>query len=94
LLLWQQLYEVKLQALLAARPPTLPTSARELAEMIVTLIEGGFVMGNAYGDPGLLARQSRPFRQYLQLLFVPERAGRAGAIVGRPDLLGPTCHSA
>ena len=68
--MWQQLYEVKLAALIEARPPALPVSAAELAEMIVTLIEGGFVMGNAHADPTLLQRQSRLFRHYLQLLFV------------------------
>lgn len=66
---WQGLYEAKFAALLAVRPPALPVDAATLAETIVTLIEGGFVMANAYRDAGLMQRQSRQFRQYLELLF-------------------------
>ncbi len=70
---WQAVYEAKLAALIAQRPPVVPVAAGELAEMIVTLIEGAFVTGNIRGDARLLQRQSRQFRTYLELLF---RVGR------------------
>jgi TetR/AcrR family transcriptional repressor of nem operon len=66
---WQAVYARKLDALVAARPPALPVTPGELAEMIVTLIEGGFVTANIQGDRHLLQRQSRQFRNYLNLLF-------------------------
>lgn len=66
---WSAVYEEKLDALIKARPPKLDVSARQLAEMITTIIEGGFVMGNARHDAGWTQRQSKAFRQYLRLLF-------------------------
>lgn len=67
--LWRQLFEERLAALIAARPPALPVTARELAELIVTLIEGGLIMANALQDRRFLQRQSRQYRAYLELLF-------------------------
>lgn len=66
---WIGQYQAKLDALIAARPPSRPVTARALAEMIVTIVEGGFVMGNALADPGWLQRQSAEYRGYLKLLF-------------------------
>jgi TetR/AcrR family transcriptional regulator, transcriptional repressor for nem operon len=66
---WVALYEAKFDALLAARIPARPVSARALAEMAATLIEGGFVMANAMGDATWLQRQSAQFRCYLRMLF-------------------------
>jgi TetR/AcrR family transcriptional regulator, transcriptional repressor for nem operon len=66
---WMQLYEAKLAALIAARKPREKVSARGLAELIATIIEGGFVMANAMGDASWLQRQSKEYRRYLQLLF-------------------------
>lgn len=69
LLLWQRLYEQKFEALIAARPARQPVTATELAEMMVTMIEGGLMMGKAFADRELLPRQLRQLRNYLQLLF-------------------------
>lgn len=69
---WIGIYEGKLEALAAARPPALPVTARDLAEMMVTLVEGGFVMANALEDARWLQRQSQGFRRYLELLFRAE----------------------
>jgi TetR/AcrR family transcriptional repressor of nem operon len=66
---WQGYYEGKFAAAIAARPPKLDVSARDLAETIVALLEGAFILSRAYGDPGLPTRQSRLFRGYLKLLF-------------------------
>lgn len=66
---WQGLYERKFDALIADRPPVQPVTAAELAEMIVVIIEGALIMANAYRDRELVQRQSRLFRQYLELLF-------------------------
>lgn len=66
---WIGLYEAKLAALIAARPPSEPVAARALAEMMATIVEGGFVMALALGDAAWLQRQSREYRRYLTLLF-------------------------
>lgn len=69
---WIGIYESKLEALVAARPPALPVSARDLAEMMVTVVEGGFVLANALEDAHWLQRQSQGVRRYLELLFRAE----------------------
>jgi TetR/AcrR family transcriptional repressor of nem operon len=70
---WQTLYAQKFEALIAAKRPAMPVKAEALAEMMVTLIEGGFIMANAFRDPKFLQRQSRQFRYYLDLLFREQR---------------------
>jgi TetR/AcrR family transcriptional repressor of nem operon len=69
---WQDLYEKKFQALIDARPPAAPATARALAEMIASIIQGAFVLGMAFKDRELMKRQSQQFRQYLELLFRPK----------------------
>lgn len=73
---WSAMYERKFAAVLARRKPQRPTTAKELADMIVALIEGGFVLSRIYNDASLVARQSKQFRQYLELLF-PDGAKKA-----------------
>ena len=63
------LYEANFGAVLAATGRRSPITAAELAEMIVAIIEGGLILSRSYGDAHLVARQSRQFRNYLELLF-------------------------
>jgi TetR/AcrR family transcriptional repressor of nem operon len=65
---WMRLYEQKLAALIDARPVH-GVTAKSLAEMIATIVEGGFIMANAMGDATWLQRQSTQYRHYLELLF-------------------------
>ncbi len=66
---WAGLYEAKFGAVLAAYRPKIAVTAAELAEMIVSIIEGGLILSRSYGDSRLVARQARQFRNYLELLF-------------------------
>lgn len=66
---WSAIYESRFQKVLAAYRPTRPVTARELADMIMAVIEGGFVLSRSYEDAKLLARQTKQFRQYMELLF-------------------------
>lgn len=69
---WGGLFEEKFEALIAARKPTRPVTAKELTEAAMCSIEGGILLSKVYGDPRVLARQSAHFRSYLQLLFAEE----------------------
>lgn len=69
---WAELFEVKLEAVVAARPSVNGVTANGLAEMVMTIIEGGFIMANAYGDKTWVQRQIAEYRRYLQLLFDAE----------------------
>jgi len=74
---WSSMYVRKFQEVLDRYEPALPVTARQLAEMIVSIIEGGLVLQRAYGDIAITARQSEQFRNYLKLLF-----GNGGATDG------------
>jgi len=73
---WTSIYVRKFQAVLDTYEPALPVTARQLAEMIVSIIEGGLVLQRAHGDTDSTRRQSVQFRNYLTLLF-PEAAKKA-----------------
>jgi TetR/AcrR family transcriptional repressor of nem operon len=75
---WSGFYEAKFGAALACYEPRIPITGKELAEMIVAIIEGGLILSRSYGDAHLVARQSRQFRNYLELIFA-DRAPRAAA---------------
>jgi TetR/AcrR family transcriptional repressor of nem operon len=66
---WSALYERKFEAVLARYSPAVPVTARDLAETIMAIIEGGFILSRSFNDPLLVARLSRQFRQYIELLF-------------------------
>lgn len=66
---WGAMYAEKFEAVLNRYKPAIDVTAHELAEMIMSVIEGGFILARSYRDPEFIARQSKQFRQYLQLLF-------------------------
>ena len=66
---WTSIYVRKFQDVIDRYPPALPVTARQLAEMIVSVIEGGLVLQRAHGDTDTTRRQSEQFRNYLSLLF-------------------------
>ncbi len=66
---WTSIYVRKFQQVIDRYPPALPVTARQLAEMIVSVIEGGLVLQRAHGDTDTTRRQSEQFRNYLTLLF-------------------------
>ena len=66
---WAALFEEKFEELIRWRKPKVPVTAKELAEMITTTIEGGFIMTNAKNDARWTQRQAEQFQKYVQLLF-------------------------
>lgn len=66
---WTAIYVRKFQQVIDRYPPTRPVTARQLAEMIVALIEGGLVLQRAHADSQTTRRQSELFRTFLTLLF-------------------------
>jgi len=75
---WTAMYIRKFQEVIDRHPPAKPATAKRLGEMIVSVIEGGLILERAYGNPGMAARQSEQFRDYLELLF-PTAATRSAA---------------
>ncbi|MCB1500342.1 MAG: TetR/AcrR family transcriptional regulator [Bauldia sp.] len=66
---WTSIYVRMFQDVIDRYPPALPVTARQLAEMIVSIIEGGLILQRAYGEVPMTGRQSKQFRNYLTLLF-------------------------
>lgn len=66
---WTSIYVRKFQDVLDRYEPALPVTARQLAEMVVSVVEGGLILQRAYGDVRMTSRQSEQFRNYLSLLF-------------------------
>jgi TetR/AcrR family transcriptional repressor of nem operon len=74
---WSTFYEKKFEAVLARYRPAAPVTARDLAEAVMSVFEGGIILALSYNDGVLLARSLRQFRQYFELLFAA-RAQQAG----------------
>lgn len=66
---WTSIYVRKFQEVIDRYEPAIPVTARQLAEMIVSIVEGGLVLQRAYDDVRVTSRQSEQFRNYLKLLF-------------------------
>ena len=69
---WRALYEEKLDALIAVRKPRADVTARQLSELIASIIEGGIIIAKAKDDAEWTQRQSKEFQRYLRFLFGEE----------------------
>jgi TetR/AcrR family transcriptional regulator, transcriptional repressor for nem operon len=81
---WTSMYVRLFQEVIDRYPPALPVTARQLAETIVSIIEGGLVLQRAYHDDRMTSRQSEQFRNYLALLF-----GQSRSKEGKPHRRSP-----
>jgi TetR/AcrR family transcriptional regulator, transcriptional repressor for nem operon len=77
---WSALYEKKFEAVLARYKPARPVTARDLAETVMAVVEGGFILQRSYNDPIIVARLARQYRQYIEMLFKTYNAASPAAI--------------
>jgi TetR/AcrR family transcriptional repressor of nem operon len=73
---WRERILEKLVAATADRPPAIAVDLEALADHVFTVLEGGFVLARATGEPQKLRDQLRQVRAYLTLLLVSD--GRRG----------------
>lgn len=66
---WTDLYEEMFSPIFEKRTPRIEVTAADLAELLGSIIEGGFILSRSRGEGGVSVRTSRQFRQHLQLLF-------------------------
>jgi TetR/AcrR family transcriptional repressor of nem operon len=71
---WGKMMESLFADAIAAHKPKTDITAAELAEMSMSIIEGGFILARSFKDADLLARESRTFRSLLETLFGVEKA--------------------
>jgi TetR/AcrR family transcriptional repressor of nem operon len=69
---WQARLLAKLTLAAERRPPALPVDLESLADQVFTILEGGFILARATGEPLKLRDQLRHLRAYLTLLLQPE----------------------
>lgn len=66
---WTDLYVEMFAPIFDKYTPRFEVTPEELAEMVTSVIEGGFIMSRSRGSGGISVRTLRQFRSYLQLLF-------------------------
>jgi TetR/AcrR family transcriptional repressor of nem operon len=87
---WRRALRSWLDRIVEQHPPRRDVDLDEVADLLSTVFEGGFVMAKSLRDPRLIARHLAHYRNYIELLFVTERAlagsaaGAAGSQVSAP----------
>lgn len=66
---WHDRLRAKLAEVVAVHPPVVDVDLDSLADTLLVLVEGGFVMTRVRGDSGAIAAQLGHLRTYLELLF-------------------------
>jgi TetR/AcrR family transcriptional repressor of nem operon len=68
-LLWRDEIAARLQKVMEVHAPALATTAEDLADGALAMMEGAFVLSMTLRDPSVIARQIRQYRNYLELQF-------------------------
>jgi TetR/AcrR family transcriptional regulator, transcriptional repressor for nem operon len=68
---WRERILDKLTLATARRPPAADVDLASLADQVFTIVEGGFILARATGDPLKLRDQLRHLRTYITLLLRP-----------------------
>jgi len=71
ILRWRDKLGKKFQQVMEIYPPRFAVKAEDLADCLVNLFEGAFVMMRVLREPQQLKRQLIHYRNYLELLFRP-----------------------
>ena len=66
---WRDAFARKLRAAAEAHPPKAAISPEDLADSMLAVIEGSFVLCKAKSDPDIMIRQLAHYRDHLALLF-------------------------
>ncbi len=76
---WRDAMARKLAEAAAVHPPQAEVVPDDLADALLAVLEGGYILSKARSDPEIVRRQLRQFRSHLALLFGmdPGQASRA-----------------
>ncbi len=69
ILAWRKSLSGKIRAAMAQRSPRVAVDADSLADMLIGIAEGAFIISRTLQEPRVFARQLRHYRNYLELLF-------------------------
>jgi AcrR family transcriptional regulator len=68
---WNTRFRGRLEEIAAVYPPSREVDLDELAQMLITIVEGAIITARAIGDPGVLPRQIMLYRDYVRSIFQP-----------------------
>lgn len=71
---WRVDVGAKIAAIIARHPPRLPVTAASLADLVLAMAEGSYILSKVNRDPKAVAEHFRHYRNYLELLFAPSAA--------------------
>ena len=66
---WKKIYTDRFKKVVAQHRPKQPVRPEDLAELIMSIIQGSFILSKSLSDPALVARNVGYFRRHLELLF-------------------------
>lgn len=72
MLTWRGRLGAKLAEVAKRYPPRRPVDLDVLADMIVVVFEGAFILSRTLKEPKVLMAQAGNYRTYLELLFTPD----------------------
>lgn len=70
--LWREKLEEKLRAAAALHGLSADVDLADVADMLMTVFEGAFVLSKTLGDAALVHRQLDHYRRYVELLFAAQ----------------------
>lgn len=73
MLKWRSRVMEKLEAVVQKYPPSNKVDLESLADMLLVIFEGAFVLGQSLKNTQIIANQLSHYHTYLSLLFEPER---------------------
>ncbi len=68
---WRVRFRARLDEIARLYPPRIDVDLDALADMAITLVEGGIILERATEEPKALSRQMLTVRDFLQLVFAP-----------------------
>ncbi len=71
MLTWRRRFSERLERIAARYPPRMPVDLYALADMTITLVEGGIILDKGRREQGNLARQILMLRDFVRLVFEP-----------------------
>lgn len=73
MLTWRKRIMEKLERIIQIYPPTQEINIESLADMLLVIFEGSFVLSQSMNENKIISRQLSNYHTYLQLLFDPAK---------------------
>ncbi|RXF75002.1 TetR/AcrR family transcriptional regulator [Hansschlegelia zhihuaiae] len=66
---WRTSFRRRFEAIVERYPPKREVDLDAMADSVITLVEGGLILGRVHQDPSILPRQIMLFRDFVRLSF-------------------------